>query len=97
MKTVACAIVSLSSHQRLMEQVGEQLKLARKRRKLTMNQVAERAGISRTTLFLIEKGDAAVAIGSYFNVLRTLGLAEDILKLGADDEFGQKLRDLELL
>jgi len=59
-----------------------------------MQQVAERAGISRTTLTSIEKGDTSVVIGSYFNVLRTLGLAEDVLKLGADDEFGQKLRDL---
>lgn len=89
--------VILPKHQRFLERMGEQLRLARKRRKLTMSQVAERAGISRTTLFSIEKGDASVAIGSYFNVLRTLGLAEDILKLGADDEFGQKLRDLELL
>lgn len=87
----------LPKHQQLLEQMGEQLKLARKRRKLTMEQVAERAGISRTTLFSIEKGDASVAMGYYLNVLRTLGLQEDILKLGADDEYGQKLRDLELL
>ena len=77
--------------------MGEQLKLARKRRKLTTGQVAERAGISRTTLNSIEKGDPTVAMGSYFNVLRTLNMEEDILKLGADDELGQKLRDLELL
>lgn len=89
--------ILLPKYQRLMEQMGEQLKLARKRRKLTMEQVAERAGISRTTLSSIEKGEPAVAMGSYFNVLRTLGLQEDILKLGADDELGQKLRDLELL
>ncbi len=87
----------LPKHQQLLEQMGEQLKLARKRRKLTMQQVAERAGISRTTLFSIEKGDASVAMGSYLNVLRTFGLQKDILKLGADDEYGQKLRDLELL
>ena len=89
--------ILLPKYQRLLEQMGEQLKLARKRRKLTMKQVAERAGISRTTLSSIEKGEPAVAMGSYFNVLRTLGLQEDILKLGADDELGQKLRDLELL
>ena len=77
--------------------MGEQLKLARKRRILTTGQVAERAGISRTTLNSIEKGDPTVAMGSYFNVLRTLNMEEDILKLGADDELGQKLRDLELL
>lgn len=81
----------------LLEQVGEQLKLARKRRKLTTVQVAERAGIARSTLYLIEKGEASVALGAYFNVLKVLGLQEDILKLGADDAFGRKLQDLELL
>lgn len=89
--------VILPRHQRFLETMGEQLKLARKRRKLTMQQVSERAGISRTTLTSIEKGDPSVALGSYFNVLRTYGLTEDILKLGADDVLGQKLRDLELL
>ncbi|HZW77438.1 MAG TPA: helix-turn-helix domain-containing protein [Flavobacteriaceae bacterium] len=87
----------LPKHQRILAAMGEQLKLARKRRKLTTQQVAERAGISRTTLSSIEKGDPSVAMGSYFNVLRTLNLEQDILKLAADDEFGQKLRDLELL
>lgn len=77
--------------------MGEQLKLARKRRKLTTVQVAERAGIARSTLYLIEKGDPSVALGAYFNVLRVLGLQDDIVKLGADDAFGRKLQDLELL
>ena len=84
-------------HQRILEQMGESLKLARKRRNLTATQVAERAGIARSTLYLIEKGDASVAMGSYFNVLRVLGLQNDILKLGADDELGRKLQDIELL
>jgi len=81
----------------MMEQMGENIKLARKRRKLTTTQVAERAGIARSTLYLIEKGESSVALGAYFNVLRVFGLQEDILKLGADDEFGRKLQDLELL
>lgn len=77
--------------------MGEQVKLARKRRKLSTIQVAERADISRTTLYQVEKGEPGVAIGAYFNVLRVLGLQQDILKLAADDEFGRKLQDLELL
>lgn len=81
----------------LLEQMGEQLKLARKRRKLTTTQVAERADIARSTLYLIEKGEASVAFGAYFNVLRVLGLQEDVLRLAADDSFGRKLQDLELL
>jgi transcriptional regulator with XRE-family HTH domain len=84
-------------YNQMLEQMGENIKLARKRRKLTTIQVAERAGIARSTLYLIEKGDASVTLGAYFNVLRVLGLQDDILKLGADDNFGRKLQDLELL
>lgn len=84
-------------HQMILEQLGEHIKLARKRRKLTAVQVAERADIVRTTLYLIEKGNPSVAIGAYFNVLRVLGLQDDFLKLAADDELGRKLQDLELL
>lgn len=61
-------------HQRIMEQVGENIKLARKRRKLTTIQVSERAGIDRRTLYGIEKGSPSVSIGTYFNVLRSLRL-----------------------
>ncbi len=87
----------LPKYTHLLEQMGEHIKLARKRRKLTTNQVAERAGIARSTLYLIERGDASVAFGAYFNVLRVLGLQEDIVKLAADDDFGRKLQDLDLL
>ena len=80
-----------------MEQVGEQIKLARKRRGLTTEQVAERAGINRTTLYHIERGKPSVAIGAYFNVLRVLNLHEDFLELAADDKLGRKLQDLNLL
>lgn len=82
---------------KLLEKVGENIKLARKRRKLTTIQVSERANIDRSTLYRIEKGDARVSLGAYFNVLRVFGLQEDFLKLAADDEFGKKLQDLELL
>lgn len=80
-----------------LEHMGENIKLARKRRKLTATQVAERANIVRSTLYQIEKGNPSVTIGAYFNVLRVLGLQEDFLKLAADDELGRKLQDLELL
>ncbi|WP_379968410.1 helix-turn-helix domain-containing protein [Epilithonimonas sp. UC225_85] len=89
--------IILPKYKAVMEQMGENIKLARKRRKLNALQVAERAGIARTTLYLIEKGDPSVAMGSYFSVLRVLGLSDDILKLGSDDELGRKLQDLELL
>lgn len=84
-------------HQDILDQVGQNIKLARKRRKLTAVQVAERADIVRTTLYQIEKGNPSVAMGAYFNVLRALGLQDDFLKLAADDVFGRKLQDIDLL
>ena len=84
-------------HKLILEQLGENIKLARKRRKLTAIQLSERAGITRMTLYQIEKGNSSVAIGAYFNVLRVLGLQDDFLKLASDDEFGRKLQDLDLL
>jgi transcriptional regulator with XRE-family HTH domain len=84
-------------HQKILEQVGENIKLARKRRGFKAIQVAERAGIHRATLNLIENGNPRVSLGAYFNVLRVLGLQDDFLKLAIDDEFGRKLQDLKLL
>ncbi len=84
-------------YQRILDQMGENIALARKRRKLTSSQVAERSNISRNTLYLLEKGNSGVSIGALFNVLRVLGLQEDFLKLAADDEMGRKLQDLDLL
>ena len=84
-------------YQKTLGQMGENIKLARKRRNLTTIQVAERAGINRSTLYHIEKGKPSVALGAYFNVLRVLGLQDDFLKLAADDEFGRKLQDLKLI
>jgi transcriptional regulator with XRE-family HTH domain len=84
-------------HKEVLKQMGENIKLARKRRKLTTSQVAERANIVRSTLYLIETGNPSVTLGAYFNVLRVLGLHNDFLKLASDDEFGRKLQDLELL
>lgn len=89
--------IVLPKYTALLEKMGEQIKLARKHRKLTAVQVAERAGIVRSTLYLVEKGAAGVAMGAYFNVLRVLGLQDDFLKLAADDVFGRKLQDLDLL
>jgi len=83
--------------QKILEQVGENIKLARKRRKLTTIQVSERAGIDRSTLYQIEKGNGSVSLAAYFNTLRVLGLQEDFLKLAADDDYGRKLQDLSLL
>lgn len=84
-------------YQKVLEQLGENIRLARKRRSLTMIQVAERAGIDRTTLYHIEKGNSSVSMAAYFNTLRVLGLQNDFLKLASDDEYGRKLQDLNLI
>jgi len=83
--------------QKILTEMGEQFKLARKRRSLTLVKVAERAGIHRETLRKVENGDASVSLAAYFNVLRVMNLENDFLKLAADDEFGKKLQDLNLL
>lgn len=89
--------VLLPRFQQVLEKMGENIKLARKRRNLTTLQVSERAGIDRTTLYHIEKGNPSVSLGAYFNVLRVLGLQDDFLKLASDDELGRKLQDLKLI
>lgn len=89
--------VLLPRHERMLEQVGEQFKLARLRRKLSAEQVSERANIGTSTLWRIEKGDPGVAIGNYLQVLVTLGLSQDILKLASDDELGRKIQDAGLI
>jgi DNA-binding XRE family transcriptional regulator len=89
--------ILLPKFQKALEKMGENIKLARKRRSLTTIQVSERAGIDRTTLYHIEKGNSSVSLGAYFNVLRVLGLQDDFQKLAADDEFGRKLQDLKLI
>jgi DNA-binding XRE family transcriptional regulator len=84
-------------YQQILDQLGENIRLARKRRKLTTIQVAERAGIDRSTLYQIEKGSGSVSMAAYFNTLLVLGLQDDFLKLAADDQYGRKLQDLNLL
>jgi transcriptional regulator with XRE-family HTH domain len=86
----------LPSQIRILQTLGEQLRYVRLRRDLTTVQIAERAGISRSTLVRIEKGDEGVALGQYFRVLIALGLASDITLVAKDDELGRKLQDAKL-
>lgn len=83
--------------QRQMEALGDRLRLARLRRRLAATLFAERVGISRDTLHRLEKGDPAVALGTYARALRVLGLDGDLDALARDDELGRKLQDLELV
>ena len=86
----------LPALERILESLGENIKNARLRRKLSTEQIAERSGISRSTLVSIEKGKSGVAIGNYLQVLFVLGLESDFLKIAKDDELGRKLQDAQL-
>lgn len=79
-----------------MQIVGEQIRLARLRRNLSVAQVAERATCSPLTVSRIEKGAPTVAIGIYVRVLYALQLEDDILWLAKEDKLGRALQDLAL-
>lgn len=79
-----------------MKVVGEQIKLARLRRDLSLTQVAERATCSSLTVSRIEKGTPTVAIGIYLRVLYALQLDDDILLLAKEDKLGRQIQDMEL-
>ena len=90
------AAVIMPQTREILAQMGEQIRLARLRRKLSLELVAERAGI-RATLISIEKGTPTVSIGSYAAVLHALNnMDSDLLLIAKDDEFGRKLQDLAL-
>jgi len=90
-------VVLMPNTEKILKQVGEQIKLARLRRKLSVQLVAERAGISRATVWSIEKGSPSVAIGYYAAVLHALnGMDGDLLLVAKDDELGRTLQDLDL-
>jgi transcriptional regulator with XRE-family HTH domain len=82
--------------QRLLHDLGERLRLARLRRGLSGELVAERAGMSRPTLRAIERGDPSATLGAYANVLHVLGMHTDLALLARDDTLGRKLQDLKL-
>ena len=82
---------------KILEGLGEDIKLARLRRKLSAEQIAERAGISRSTLWQIEKGMPNVSMGYYAQVLFVLGLEKNLSTMAADDTLGRKLQDAEIL
>lgn len=89
--------ILLPKIEKMLTEVGENIKLARLRRKLSAEQVAERANTTRPTLRSIENGSGSVAMAAYAQVLLVLGLEKDLLKLAGDDPLGRKLQDAELL
>ena len=81
----------------ILENMGENIKLARLRRNLSVELVAERANVSRATLWKIEKGNPSVAIGNYAAVLHALNnMDSDLLKIAEDDVLGRELLELNI-
>jgi transcriptional regulator with XRE-family HTH domain len=81
---------------RLLAGLGENIRKARLRRAQSAETIAERAGIVRKTLYRVEQGDPAVALGIYARVLQALRLEEDLAAVAVDDILGRKLQDAQL-
>lgn len=81
--------------QRQLEELGERLRLARLRRRLTQAVVAARVGVSKQTLAKLEAGSASTSLATLVRLLGVLGMAQDLDRLAADDELGRRLQDME--
>jgi len=81
---------------RLLAGLGENIRKARLRRAYSAEAVAQRAGISRKTLYRVEQGDPAVALGIFVRVLQVLRLESDLGLIASDDLLGRKLQDANL-
>ncbi|MEW5892268.1 MAG: helix-turn-helix transcriptional regulator [Pseudomonadota bacterium] len=66
-----------------LQTLGEQLALARLRRKESQKQWASRLGVSVPTLIRLEKGDPSVSMGVYATALWLLGLSGGLAELAA--------------
>lgn len=92
------SVIVMPDTQLILEKMGGQIKLARLRRNLSSELIAERAGISRATLWAIEKGTPTVAIGAYAAVLHALGgMDKDLELIAGNDEFGRRIQDMNLV
>ena len=88
----------LPATEEILRTMGEQIKLARLRRDLSAELIAERAGISRSSLWKVEYGSPAVAMGIYAAVLHALSnMDKDLLLIAKDDDMGRKLQDYNLM
>ena len=81
---------------RNLELMGEQIMLARKRRHLSQQDIADRATVTRLTVSKVEHGDPTVAMGIYARVLYALNLENDITLIAGTDPLGRDLQDAEL-
>ena len=71
-------VATLSESRKALKKVGNDLRDARRRRRISTTTLAERARISRATLYRIEKGDSGVSMSSYAAVIFALGLIDHL-------------------
>lgn len=83
---------------RALRKLGQDIRDARRRRRIPVEIMAERASISRTTLNTLEKGDPGVSMGIYARVLFVLGMAERLADLAdvRSDALGLELEEAQL-
>lgn len=91
-------VVIMPKTEKILKQMGEQIKLCRLRRNISVDLMCQRSGMSRSTYWMIEKGSPRVAMGSYAAALNALnGKDEDLLLICKEDELGRFIQDNNLL
>ncbi len=83
-------------YKRTAEALGDRLRLARLRRRISETEMAERVGVSRMTIYKLERGDLSVGLGILVRALGVLGLDADLDLLARDDELGRRLQDVSM-
>ncbi len=78
------------------EALGERLRLARLRRRMSLSDLAARVDVTRATLARLERGELSTSLGVLARVLGVLGLEEDLDRIAQDDELGQRIQDIRL-
>ncbi|MGE0383093.1 MAG: helix-turn-helix domain-containing protein [Gammaproteobacteria bacterium] len=83
---------------RVLRKLGADIRDARRRRRLPMAVVAERAFTSRSTLQKVEAGESGVSVGIYAAVLHALGLLDGLGRIAdiGNDSVGQALASADL-
>jgi transcriptional regulator with XRE-family HTH domain len=86
-----------NKQRKILNTLGENIKLARLRRKFSLRSLAERAGIAVSTMTNIEAGSPSVSLGNYFQVLAVLKLEDDLLLIADKDPMGRQIQDAGLI
>ncbi len=87
------SVPAYPQYRRLAESLGQRIRAARLRRRMSATEMAERMGVTRVTLHSLEKGELSVGLGVLVRALGVLGLDDDLTSIAADDEIGRRLAD----